>query len=309
MKFAPIVLFTYDRPVHTRMTIEALLNNKYAVDCELFVYSDGAKNEKSKDKVEITREYLTKIDGFKSIEIIKRERNWGLANNIIDGVTEIVNKFGTVIVLEDDHVTSPFFLEYMNEALDRYSDNEKVASIHGYVYPCREELPDLFFIKGADCWGWATWKRSWDIFNPDGKYLLNEIKRRRLEKDFDFDFSYPYLKMLKRQIKGKNSSWAIRWYASAFLNDMYTLYPGRSFVNQIGMDGLGTHSTVSDAFKVQISLQPIDLGKFPSTVIESLEGKIAFKNFFISLLPLKMKCYRFFCLILSKLISLDGVRK
>ena len=240
LDLAPIVLFVYNRPDHTKQTVEALQKNELAIDSELFIYSDAAKNENAEQKVNEVREYIKNIDGFKKVTIVEREKNWGLANSIIDGVTKIVNEYGKIIVLEDDLVTSPYFLKFMNEALDIYEDESQVISIHGYIYPING-LPETFFIKGADCWGWATWKRGWDIFEADGQKLLNELKKRKLQKEANFNNSYGYVEMLESQILGKNNSWAIRWYASAFLKDMLTLYPGKSYVQNIGHDSQGTH--------------------------------------------------------------------
>jgi hypothetical protein len=139
--------------------------------------------------------------------VIERNRNWGLAESIIDGVTRVVNEFGRVIVVEDDLVTSIYFLQYMNEVLNLYEKEEKVASIHGYVYPI-DGLPETFFLRGADCWGWATWKDKWALFEPDGTKLLDELKKRKLTKRFDFNGSYPFSLMLANQVSGKNDSWA-----------------------------------------------------------------------------------------------------
>ncbi len=254
MTLAPIVLFTYNRLWHTKQTVEALKKNELADKSELFVFSDAPKNKEAEEKVKEVRDYLKTIDGFKKISIIERDKNYGLANNIIDGVTKIVNEYGRVIVLEDDLVSSPGFLRYMNEGLEIYADEEKVASIHGYVYPLPhpERLPETFFIKGADCWGWATWARAWKYFEVDGKKLLEELKKRKLLREFNFNNSYPYAKMLKDQIKGKNNSWAIRWYASAFLNDMLTLYPRYSLIQNIGLDNSGTHCSETDIFEVKL---------------------------------------------------------
>ncbi|MCX7821523.1 MAG: glycosyltransferase [Brevinematales bacterium] len=255
LKISPILLFVYNRPWHTRETVEALKRNELASESELFIYSDGAKNEEARKNVEEVRKYIHTISGFKKIYIIEREKNYGLANNIIDGVTKIVNEYGRVIVLEDDLVTSSGFLRYMNEGLELYAHEEKVASIHGYIYPLKhpEELPETFFIRGADCWGWATWARAWKYFEPDGKKLLEELKKRKLTKEFDFNGAYPYTKMLENQIKGKNNSWAIRWYASAFLNGMVTLYPRYSLVRNIGLDNSGTHCGATKVFDSHLS--------------------------------------------------------
>ena len=248
---APIVLFIYNRPWHTQQTVETLQKNELANESELFIYSDAAKNEQASESVNAVREYIKTINGFKEITIILRDKNWGLADSIIDGVTKIVNEYGRIIVLEDDLVTSPYFLKFMNEGLTMYENEDKVASIHGYIYPI-DNLPNTFFIKGADCWGWATWKRAWDVFEPNGQKILDELKSRGLEKGADFNNSYGLTQMLKDQIKGKNNSWAVRWYMSAFLKDMLTLYPGKSYVQNIGNDDSGTHCCVSDIFRVEL---------------------------------------------------------
>ncbi|MDR0743233.1 MAG: glycosyltransferase family 2 protein, partial [Tannerella sp.] len=216
--------------------------------------------------------------GFKSIQVVEREKNWGLSNNIISGVTEIVNKYGKIIVLEDDLLLSPYFLTFMNEALTFYQNEEKVISIHGYTFPVRKKLAETFFIKGADCWGWATWKRGWDLFNPDGTALMKELKDRKLIKDFDFNYSYPYYKMLTKQTEGKNDSWAVRWYASAFLNNKLTLYPNRSLIFYNGNDRSGTNSNNSDEFKVDLSSVPVVLKKIE--VRENKDARKAFIHYF-----------------------------
>jgi len=249
MAFAPIVLFVYKRLWHTQQVVEALLQNPEASQSDLFIYSDGPKPGVEED-VKKLREYLKTIKGFKKIEIIERKTNYGLANNIIDGITKIVDKYEKIIVLEDDLVVSPGFLHYMNKGLEIYKNEEKVASIHGYVYPLKKwyKLPQTFFIRGADCWGWGTWQRAWNIFEPDGRKLKEEILKRKEKKLFDMGGTYPYFKMLEDQINGKNNSWAIRWYASAFLHNKLTLYPHQSLVKNIGFDKSGTHCQGGDVF-------------------------------------------------------------
>jgi len=282
MNLAPITLFVYNRPWHTRQTIEALQKNELANESELFIYSDEAKNEDARVNVDKVRRYLDNITGFKKITVIKRDKNFGLANSIIDGVTQIVNKYGSIVVLEDDMMTSPYFLKYMNQALNLYKNEERVASIHGYIYPI-EGLPNSFFIKGADCWGWATWKNKWDIFEPDGQKLLNELTVKNLGKEADFNGSYGFTRMLKEQINGENNSWAIRWYMSAFLKNMVTLYPGQSYVQNIGFDSQATHcDTETDVFNVNLSMK-IDLKK--NKIEENLEVRKKIERFFIKLKP------------------------
>lgn len=247
---APIVLFVYNRPGHTHKTIEALAKNELASQSKLIVFSDGPKDDKDTLLVQQVRDFINTVSGFDSVRLIASNSNKGLADSIISGVTSVLSEHDKVIVLEDDMITSPLFLRYMNTSLDLYENDEAVISIHGYIYPVKESLPDYFFLKGADCWGWATWSRGWKIFEPDGKKLLKELKQRHLLKDFDFGGAYPYSKMLRMQIAGKNNSWAIRWYASAFIHERLTLYPGKSYVQNIGNDASGTHSRLTNHFEV-----------------------------------------------------------
>jgi len=282
MQLAPIALFTYNRLWHTKQTVEALQNNLYVEESNLFIFSDGPKTEKDEPKVKEVREYLKTIKGFKNIEIIERDENWGLANNIIDGVTKIVNEYGRIIVLEDDIVTSPYFLRFMNEALEMYKDEPNVASIHGYIYPI-DGLPETFFIRGADCWGWATWKEKWAIFEPDGQKLLDEVKKRGLQKEADFNGSYGFTDMLKDQIKGKNNSWAVRWYFSAFLKNMLTLYPGQSYVQHIGMGAEATNCKSETNFLDVVLNQSFSLSKIEPK--EDLKSRAKIERFFRSIKP------------------------
>ncbi|MBU2640354.1 MAG: glycosyltransferase [Thiobacillus sp.] len=257
--FAPIVLFVYARPEHTRRTLEALAANALADQSDLIVYSDASRSEREAEAVRVVRELILATSGFRSVTLVERNMNFGLARNIIEGVSEVLRQHECVIVLEDDMVTSPFFLTYMNDALKRYANDDRIISIHGYVYPVAGGLPEAFFLPGADCWGWATWRRGWACFNPDGAQLLRELKQRKLERTFDYEGSYPYTKMLEAQIAGTNDSWAIRWYASAFLLGKLTLYPGRSLVHNIGNDATGTHCDQSSEMDTLLSNRPIRL--------------------------------------------------
>jgi hypothetical protein len=277
---APIALFVYNRAWHTRHTVEALQKNDFAKESDLYIFSDAAKSAEAALAVEEVRAYVRHVGGFKSISIVERQKNLGLANSIIDGVTKVTSEHGRVIVLEDDMVTSQHFLTYMNDALNRYAEDERVISIHGYIYPVKVPLPEAFFLPGADCWGWATWRRGWALFNSNGQYLLDELRRRKMLRAFDFNDSYAYSTMLENQIKGTNDSWAVRWYASAFLAGKLTLYPGRSLVNNIGNDDSGTHCEATSNFDAELSKTPIDLNTIK--VGPSQYGRQAFAAFFRS---------------------------
>jgi len=261
-EYAPVVLFVYNRPWHTKQSLNALANNYLTKESVLYIFADGAKESATatqKEAIEEVRSVIREEKWCKEVHIIEHKQNKGLANSIIEGVTKVVNQYGKIIVLEDDMITSPYFLKFMNESLNAYENQEKVASIHAYIYQIAN-LPTTFLLKDPGCWGWATWKRGWDLFETDGKKLMKEIKQKKLSKRFDYENAYPYFLMLERQVKGQNDSWAIRWYASLFLKDKLSLYPHQSLVHNIGNDASGTHTIVNEKhFNVSMAVQAIDI--------------------------------------------------
>lgn len=275
---APVALFVYNRPWHSRQTIEALQANGLAHTTVLYIFSDGPRAEADEKKVNEVRDYIRTVKGFQSVQIVESNVNQGLAKSIIAGVTHVLENSGSIIVLEDDMVTSAFFLTYMNQALDLYKEEIDVISIHGYIYPVKEVLPETFFLKGADCWGWATWKRGWELFEEDGSILLQELKQKSLTYEFDFYGTYPYTRMLEKQIRGENNSWAIRWYASAFLMNKLTLYPGKSLVRNIGNDTSGTHSWDNARFDQEVLAQSLTVVLLKC--VESGEAKQLISSYF-----------------------------
>lgn len=276
---APILLFAYNRPRHLQHTVEALAHNPLAQESELFVFSDGARTEDDRKDVELVRSYIHTIEGFKTVHRIERDRNYGLAANIIDGVTDIVNRYGRVIVLEDDLVTAPSFLQFMNDALDTYADEPRVGHIQAYDFTQNPRLPETFLIKFTGSWGWATWQRAWQHFNPDGQYLLNELHRRHLTRRFDFNGKYGFTRMLRRQVEGKNNSWAIRWNASLFLQDILSLNVGRSLVQNEGFDGSGTHCGADHLYEARLYKERLRVEKI-SPVTENLEARKIFERYY-----------------------------
>lgn len=300
MKLAPIALFVYNRLWHTKQTVESLQKNILASESDLIIFSDGQKDSsKSKDDVLAVRKYLKTIAGFRSVKIIEREKNYGLAASIIAGVSEVVNLHDRVIVLEDDMISSRYFLQYMNEALNLYEKENQVISIHAYIYPIKKALPETFFLKGADCWGWATWKRGWDLFEADGQKLLYELGSMKLTREFDFSGSYPYVKMLKDQIAGKNNSWAIRWYASAFLKNKLTLYPGKSLINNIGLDGSGTHCSNDDSLNKNEEVENVIIKVKKIDMIEDKESRLVVADFFKSQVSILSRGFKYLKIILK----------
>ena len=246
-KLAPIAFFVYNRPEHTKISLRALEKNILAKNSDLIIFSEGAKKNKTdKKKVEKVRNILKEHKGFNSVTIRKREKNYGLYKNFVKGITEVCKKYGSVIVLEDDNLTSKYFLNFINDGLKLYKDEKKICSINGWFFPGKNELENFFFLKGGDTWGWGTWKRAWDQFNPNTKYLLSEIKKKKLIKEFNLNNSFDYYKMLKKRSLNQNESHTIIWKASTYLKDMYSLYPYKTFVKNIGFDGSGTHSKNKD---------------------------------------------------------------
>lgn len=281
---APIVLFAYNRLEHTKKTIEALQQNMYASDSELYIYSDGSKNEAAQESVEAVREFLHQVDGFKQIHIIERDENWGLADNIIDGVTNIVNKYGKIIVLEDDIVTSKYFLKYMNDALEVYKNEDRVMEINGYMPQIKKEgIPETFFLEYADCWGWATWARAWKYFRrePDAiraSFTKDEIYKFNLNGADDGRWD-----QIVANCDGRLYTWAIFWDVAIFKNHGLSLMVRDSLVDNVGKDGSGEHCTTMVAFQTNISNEPIV--EYPLNTKEHVFVRINFEEFFRSLKP------------------------
>lgn len=276
---APILLFVYNRPEHTRLSVESLKNNQLAEESELFIYADAAKKETDKPDVDKVRAYIHSINGFAKINILERDQNVGLANNIIDGVTKIVNQYGKVIVLEDDLILSPYFLQFMNDALEVYKEDEKVGHIHACEFFQNKNLPDTFLTKFIGSWGWGTWNRAWKYFNPNGTSLLNELKDKHLTRSFDLNNSYGFTKMLRRQIKGLNNSWAIRWNASLFLKNCYALNVGKSLVQNVGFDGSGTNCGDDNYISSNLYMHKINVEKMEPATENEFARKVVEKYY------------------------------
>ena len=252
MKLAPIAFFVYNRPYHTKKTLKFLKKNKLAKKSQIYIFSDAAKDNQSKKNVREVRKIIKKIHGFKKIKIVFRKKNFGLAKNFISGISQVCNKHGKLIVLEDDNLTSPFFLKYMNDALELFSDKQDVASISGYSYPIKNRKKGYYFLRLADSWGWATWKRSWDLYEKNGNRILKKINIKKKKVDFNFDNTFDFFRILKNFCSKKNNSWSIRWYGSMFLKNKLTLFPPKSFIENIGMDSSGVHSASTNDYKSKL---------------------------------------------------------
>jgi len=274
---APIALFVYNRPEHTRRTISYLQKNLLADESRLFIFSDAPKSDNDKAKVEEVRHLIKEVTGFKSVKITERKKNLGLAESIISGVTQLVNEYDKVIVFEDDLLSSPYTLRYFNEALGKYAKEEKVMHIGAYMYNLpAKNLPQTFFFRAATSWGWATWARAWKDFEPDVDVLLKQFDKKKTDR-FSIEGTMNFWKQLEGFKAGKNDSWAIRWYASIFLKGGLTLNPSTSLVNNIGNDGSGVHSNKENMYHVRITQNPVT--QFPSEIKEHPQSYQAIKSF------------------------------
>ena len=275
--FAPIALFVYNRPEHTRRTIKFLQQNLLAEESRLYIFSDAAKDTTNQSLVTEVRDFIRSVDGFKHVEIIERKSNMGLANSIIDGVSRLVKDYGKIIVFEDDLISSMYTLQYFNDALNRYQNEDTVMHIGAYMYPLKEEnLPDTFFYRAATSWGWATWDRAWKHFEPDIDLIISRFDQEK-KHQFSIEGTMNFWKQIQEFKSGKNNSWAIRWYASIFLRRGLTLNPSKSLINNIGHDGTGIHSGMNDIYHVIINPQAIKT--FPEKIEENVLVYQSIKNF------------------------------
>jgi len=274
--FAPIALFVYNRPEHTRRTLNFLKKNHLAEESRLFIFSDGARAG-AEEQVNAVRELARSISGFKSVEVIERERNYGLANSVIEGVTRLTKTYGRTIVLEDDVLTSPYTLQYFNDALNKYNDVEKVMHVTAYMYPIpHEKLPETFFLRLASSQAWGTWDRAWKNFEPDIDKIIARFDDQ-LRHQFELEGGMNFWKHVMEFKHGRNNSWAIRWYSSVFLNKGLSVNPALSLIENIGHDGSGVHSGVSTIYKG--SINNFRITEFPEKLEEYKPGYQAVRHF------------------------------
>ena len=240
---APIALFVYNRLEHTRQTIDALRANNFAQQSDLFVFADGAKSPSGAAAVAAVRELVRAVDGFKSVTIIERQHNFGLSKSVISGVTQLCNEYGRAIAVEDDVVTAPDFLAFMNHALRQYAGEPKMFSVCGFNLPIvapKTYSYDAFCSYRFACWGWGTWKDRWEKADWSVKdfpeFMADRAKRRRFNRGGD-DLSW----LLALHMEGKIDSWDIIWAYTHFKHDALALLPVYSKAYNIGLDGSGTH--------------------------------------------------------------------
>jgi len=294
--FIPIVLFTYKRLEVTKRVVESLLLNKECCLSRLIVYSDGPKSSKDVVAVEAVRAYLKSITGFECIEYIYRENNLGLAQSFIKGITETLTMHEKAIFLEDDNLLSEYFLRYMNQALNFYADNLKVICVTGYSWPIWPKQESPYFMRNAETWTMGTWRRGWSHFNSDGANLLDQICKRKLKKGLSRD-GFGVYKMLKNQVAGRIDSWGVRWWVSAYIEDMYCLYPHEPLCVSIGYGGESVHcAEYSPLFRYPKDLATTPILNFPKVVSQPKLLTLSLK-----IMNLKLLCRR----IIMRLINVS----
>jgi hypothetical protein len=257
---APIALFVYNRPEHTLQTLTELSKCKLIKESTLFIFSDGQKpeaTEKDTNRIREVRKIIRQQKWAGTVHLREQETNKGLAKSVVDGVTELCEKFGRVMVLEDDLLVSKSFLTYMNAALEKYKNEEKVYQISGYMFPVKHTIEkDAFFLPLITTWGWATWKRAWDCFDWNPAGALEKLKDKKIRKRFNLDGSYPYSEMLEARLNNKNQSWGILFWWAVFSRDGIVLHPRESLTCNIGFDNSGEHcsSSQNQFFKTENSI-------------------------------------------------------
>ena len=303
-KLAPIVIFVFNRPTHTKATLQSLINNYLAKESHLFIFSDAPRQDSDYGAVSEVRHLIRSISGFKTITIIERERNFGLANSIIDGVSSVINSYGKIIVLEDDIITSPAFLNFMNVLLDYYNLDKKIWHISGWNYPIScEGLGDVFPWRLMNCWGWATWSDRWNHFQKNPKDLIRSMSFARISK-FNLDGGNDFWGQVVNNFSGKLNTWAIFWYSTIYTNDGLCINPANTYVENIGLDGSGINCKVDDVFQQK----NLNLNLQPKLYHSHLESEIALsrvKSFYAT----KRKIYYMFFLQEAKRFVRNFVAK
>lgn len=301
---APVVLFVYNRPSHTRSTLNALANNHLAPSIPLIVYSDAARTVEDQAAVNAVRAVVGACQGFKSVTLIEREKNFGLARNISDGVSEAMHAHGKAVILEDDVITSRWFLTFMNDALERYKDEQRIWHISGWNYPIAVDgLGDAFFWRSMNCWGWASWSDRWQHFKKDPAGLIQRFDANTIKR-FNLDGAYNVWWQVKENYVGRRNTWAVFWYATIFENDGLCLNPTVSLTTNIGLDGSGENCGTSFGHLANAFAEH-QATDFPDEYVENelaLKRIIAFHQSHDKVLPLRI-ANRIYNTVKRKLVS------
>lgn len=257
MTSTAIAVFAFRRPRHLARVLASLASQATPLRLPVHLFIDGPRHPAEQPAVLESRQVAESFADRLPIQLHIAHSNRGLYTSLTSGITALLAEHDQLIVLEDDIEVSPHFLAYMLAALDCYATVQQVASIHAYLPPLPLDLPAGFFLRGADCWGWATWRDRWALYRHDAAAMAAEIRSRGLARAFDLGGVVPNLRLLDQRAAGRSGSWAICWHASCFLADRYTLHPGRSLARNIGLDHSGEHCAPSPALEASLSDQPL----------------------------------------------------
>jgi len=248
----PIAVFVYNRPDHIRQLLGSLNECERLDECQVFVFCDGPKKPAHLKDVLAARHVVSEFsEKMPALQVIERHENLGLARSIVDGVTELCGKYGRIIVLEDDFILHPFFLDFMLQSLDRYADEDIVAQVAGFTFPIEVNHEcDAMFLPLTTTWGWATWQRAWKLYPADVADARIELQNLEVRNAFDLDGAYPYSAMLEANLEKQNNSWGIRWWWAMFQAQKLVLYPSHSLVWVGGFDDTGTNNRSNSNVKV-----------------------------------------------------------
>lgn len=278
MKLTPIAVFAYNRPEHLNMTLEALSRCLRIEECEVFIHCDGVNRPEHQARVEETRKIARDWAQKMNWHVIEQEKNFGCDTSIVNFVTKLCNKFGRIIVVEDDIVVEPIFISYMLDALEKYQFADRVAQIGGYLFPAKiSPARDTFFLPMTSSWGWATWERAWKLFNWEAPGAIEALKNKNIQKRFDLDNGYPYTDMLLHTLAQEKKPWDILFYWAVFKNDLLVLFPSKSLVINEGFDGSGVHYTqVWEGYKPRETSQKWPMGDtitWPTEIKPDLDSR------------------------------------
>ncbi|ACL63999.1 conserved hypothetical protein [Anaeromyxobacter dehalogenans 2CP-1] len=269
MRHAPVAAFVFRRPARAQQMLASLAANPEVRDTQVVVFSDGPRSAADAAAVDETRR-VVQAAGLPHLEVVARERNLGLARSVREGVTRLCREHGRAIVLEDDLVLSPTFLEYMNAALDRYSEDERVYAVSGFQYPVRLRAPeDAVFLPFISSWGWATWERAWRHLDGEATGRARLLADPALRQRFDLGGRYGFSGMLEDQVSGRSDSWAILWYLTVFMRGGLALFPARSLVENRGFEAGGTHCPEDAPRHIRAVAQPFRVRTWPEPRVDA----------------------------------------
>ena len=276
-RWAPIALFIYNRPHHTRRLIAHLQGCAGFHDSPVYVFADGPKDRRDLPAIQETRSEARRLLAGRAV-FVERDTNAGVDTSVIAGVTELCERHGRVVVVEDDLIVSPYFLQFLNAGLTRYENEPRVMQVCGYMFDVPElrESKDAIILPMASSWGWATWKRAWDLYDPAARGWTEGLSDKQKRRRFDLDGNFDYARMLSRQMRKAVPAWDIRWYYSLFVRDGLAVYPPHTLVLNEGFDGTGTHGRPSVTIR-QAQLQENVAFDFPTRVAESPEKGLVFE--------------------------------